>query len=185
MNGLSSNNQSVNLGKENADTDAEANHVSSERPCPDSLAEDVIKNVPQEEEMLTPAQPKAHGIQIWTEIRSSLHAIDHMMSFRVNKKISSEENEPNVGMGKTCLPIEEAWPVKGGSEEDSEDEFFDLDKSESDTTQEVPIADNFSTSTRVAGGDSVPLESLLPCKEELECLVQGGVPMALRGEVDY
>ena len=29
----------------------------------------------------------------------------------------------------------------------------------------------------------VPYESLFPWKEELVCLVRGGVPMALRGEV--
>lgn len=187
VNGLSSNDQRLkldsSLGKENADIHAEANYMSSERPCPDSLPEDAIKNFPEGEEILTPVQPKAHGIQIWSEIRSSLDAIDHMMSFRVKKKISSEKNEQDVGTGKPLPPIEEARPVKGGSEEDSEDEFYDLDRSESDTIQEVPITDNFSVSATVSGGDPTPLESLLPWKEELECLVQGGVPMALRGEL--
>lgn len=79
-------------------------------------------------------------------------------------------------VGKQLPPIEEARTVKGASEDDSDEEFYDLERTESDTTQElVSSTESFS---------SPALESLPPWKEELECLVQGGVPMALRGEVN-
>lgn len=177
----------IGLAKVDADIDAESNaeddHAGSKKLGSDNLTEHVVETVLQPEEVL-PAT-KAHGVQIWTEIRPSLRAIEDMMSFRVKKKVGSEKNEQRVGNGQPLPPIEEARPVKGASEEDSEEEFYDLERSESDTIQEVPAADNVNASAKAADADGVPPDSLLPCKEELECLVQGGVPMALRGEVGY
>ena len=67
------------------------------------------------------------------------------MSFRVKRKVSSVKNKQNFGMEKPLPRIEEARPAKGASEEDSEEEFYDLERSESDTIQEVPVADNVRT----------------------------------------
>ncbi|KAK8987161.1 hypothetical protein V6N11_055473 [Hibiscus sabdariffa] len=67
----------------------------------------------------------------------------------------------------------------GASEEDSDDEFYDAERS--DSVQDSPTSG--SGSTRTGGGaDAAPTESLFPWKEELEVFVRGGVPMALRGE---
>ncbi|XP_071734552.1 uncharacterized protein [Rutidosis leptorrhynchoides] len=108
--------------------------------------------------------PKSHQAQIWTNIRPSLRAIEDMMNARVKKtvtatKTKTEEDDVSV--------------------EDSEDEFYDLDRSESDPISEVLSSDG--ASAPVPG--AVVSESSIDWKKELEFLVQGGVPMALRGEL--
>lgn len=145
---------------------------------PDS--NDSIENVSDKEEEPTTKETKPHRIQIWTEIRPSLHAIENMMSIRVKKKSNLSKDEQDTGSGKPLPSIEEARYIKGASEEDSEDEFYDVERS--DPNQDVPSSD--SVSSNIGGAsDLTPMESLFPWKEELEVLVRGGVPMALRGEV--
>ncbi|CAI9091040.1 OLC1v1025957C1 [Oldenlandia corymbosa var. corymbosa] len=105
-----------------------------------------------------------------------------MMSCRVKKTTGSVNSEQIVEAGNP-LPIEEARPAKGASEDDSEEEFYDLERSESDILQDASLADSAGViGTETGGGGSFP-ESLPPWKEELEILVQGGLPMALRGEL--
>ena len=128
-----------------------------------------------DKEELAAKETKAHGIQIWNEIRSSLHAIEDMMSIRIKKKSNLSKQDQDTRNGKPLLPTEEFRSPKGASEEESEDELYDVERS--DPTQDVPSGDNINAS------DVVPSESLFPWKEELEVLVRGGVPMALRGEV--
>ncbi|XP_057981838.1 uncharacterized protein LOC131167075 isoform X6 [Malania oleifera] len=123
------------------------------------------------------AEAKTHMVQIWTPIRPSLHAIEKMMSNRV-KRSNLSKIEPDNGPAKPLTPIEEARSPKGASEEDSEEEFYDVERS--DLVQDVPSSDNVSSTAASNAGD---VESLFPWKEELECLVRGGVPMALRGEL--
>nr|DAD26016.1 TPA_asm: hypothetical protein HUJ06_027484 [Nelumbo nucifera] len=108
---------------------------------------DSTENVPAKELSAT-KKIKHHKIQIWAEIRASLGAIEHMMSFRVAKRKNLLKTDQESGSGNHLPPIEEARPskVNSASEEASTDNFF-------------------------------------PWKEELECLVRGGVPMALRGEL--
>lgn len=123
-------------------------------------------------------ETKIHHAQIWSLIRPSLHAIEDMMNARVKKKINAKVEQDT---GKAKPPIEEARPTKIGSEEDSEEEFYDVERS--DPTPDAPSGDAVNPSAQGAGGDVAPQESLSPWREELECLVQGGVPMALRGEM--
>ncbi|GER42544.1 Ypt/Rab-GAP domain of gyp1p superfamily protein [Striga asiatica] len=132
----------------------------------DSLSEDckVVQSI---------TESKVHQFQIWTEIRPSLRAIEDMMNSRVKKRVTMSRNEDR----KQLSSIEEARPGKGASEEDSEEEFFDLERSESDLVQEILTTDGIIPTLYTQ------LESTPPWKQELECLVQGGVPMALRGEL--
>ncbi|KAL7109826.1 hypothetical protein ACP275_06G199800 [Erythranthe tilingii] len=110
-------------------------------------------------------------VEIWTEIRPSLRVVEDAMSSRVKKKVNSVKTSQDSPSAKKHLPpIEEAKPGKGASEEDSEEEFYDLERSESDL--DIALIDNI-----------INRESSPPWKEELECLVQGGVPMPLRGEM--
>lgn len=127
---------------------------------------------------------KAPQVQTWAEIRPSLRAIEDLMSSRV-KKINVIKNEPLSGMKKKLSAIEEARPGKGASEEDSDEEFYDLERSESDPNLQSLSADTVPALDSGVDGHATHLESLPPWKEELACLVQGGVPMELRGEVDY
>ncbi|TVU36731.1 hypothetical protein EJB05_18676 [Eragrostis curvula] len=121
----------------------------------------------------TPTQPRPHMIQTWTEIRSSLDHIKEMMSLRVKKKPSSADEEDTKDARRSDTP-EESKPS-----EDSDDEFYDVEKV--DPSQEVPAADS-------ANADSGPnrgadQEEYYPWKEELVCLVRDGLPMAMRGEL--
>lgn len=122
-------------------------------------------------------EAKTHKIQIWAEIRSSLAAIEQMMSSRVTSKKDSTKNTKDQGTNGTHLaPIEEAK-----QSEDSDDEFYDAERL--DPNQEVSSADSTNDpSGTMASQHEVP-DAFYPWKEELECLVHGGLPMALRGEL--
>ncbi|KAJ0558301.1 putative Rab-GTPase-TBC domain-containing protein [Helianthus annuus] len=126
------------------------------------------QKVPEGDDLKEPeAQTTTHQAQIWAQIRPSLRAIEDMMNARVKKKIIATKIEQDVG-----------------AEEDSEDEFYDMERSESDPIPEAPSSVGVGVTT--PGDDCNPdvsLESSVLWKQELEFLVQGGVPMALRGEL--
>ena len=117
---------------------------------------------------------KTHAIQIWSRIRPSLRAIEHMMSVRVKKKNKQSGNDHDTTKKTSYLDTIEELRHSKGSEDDSEDEFFDIEKTD-------PVQESQSESG--SADLSSPLEQHFSWKEELECLVRGGVPMALRGEV--
>ncbi|KAL6547301.1 hypothetical protein OROMI_023022 [Orobanche minor] len=158
---------------------SEDNNVikSSVKPTDSITADD--SSIEDYKEVRSATETKVHQIQIWAEIRPSLHGVEDMMSSRVEKRVSLSKNEPHPdpGVRKQLPVLEEARPGKGTSEEDSEEEFDDLERSESDPSQEILSVDGIPNL-------DTHLESLPPLRQELECLVQGGVPMALRGEVD-
>lgn len=114
---------------------------------------------------------KTREAQIWARIRPSLCAIEEMMSHRVQKKTNLTKKDQDTATTKPSPPIEE----------DSEEEFYDVERS--DPVQDLPSSENLSTSKTVSTAEIVLPEPSFPWKEELECLVQGGVPMALRGEL--
>ncbi|KAI9118836.1 hypothetical protein K1719_010281 [Acacia pycnantha] len=154
---------------------------SSHKPDSDNVA-----NGRKKEELPASEEKKIHRVALWTEIRPSLHTIEDMMSNRVKKCV--ERNRKNVlrdeqmfGTGKSQSNSDEAKSQKGACEEDSDDEFYDVERS--DPSQDVPSADSLNASANGIAGDATPLESSCPWKEELEVLVRGGVPMALRGEL--
>ena len=123
----------------------------------------------------TAKQQRPHKIQIWSEIRPSLSHIGEMMSFRIKKKKKqSSAGEEDTTDGLHTVNTEDSKPS-----EDSDDEFYDVEKV--DPSQEGPVADsaNADSGTNRAASQ----EGYFPWKEELECLVRGGLPMALRGEV--
>ncbi|KAK4775219.1 hypothetical protein SAY86_010154 [Trapa natans] len=127
---------------------------------------------------------RAHQIQIWSNIRPCLHVIEDLMSIRVKKRNSVVKDKQSAGNGKLMPQIEEARSPMGASDEDSDDEFYDVEKSESsDAIQESTSSDSLNAVTDESTINSTLLESLIPWKEELEVLVRGGVPMALRGEL--
>lgn len=121
-------------------------------------------------------QPRPHKIQIWSEIRPSLGHIQEMMNSRVKKKQSSSVKEGHSGDELDPDNPEESKPS-----EDSDDEFYDVEKV--DPSQEVPAADIANADSGANRG--ADQEDFYPWKEELECLVRDGLPMALRGEVHF
>uniref|UniRef100_A0A0D3EVY4 Rab-GAP TBC domain-containing protein n=1 Tax=Oryza barthii TaxID=65489 RepID=A0A0D3EVY4_9ORYZ len=118
-------------------------------------------------------QQRPHKIQIWSEIRPSLGHIGEMMSLRVKKKQSSADKE-NAANELQSANNEEIKPS-----EDSDDEFYDVEKV--DPNQEGPVADSADADSGM--NVDANQEGHYPWKEELECLVCDGLPMALRGEL--
>lgn len=171
-----------NSGSTNLTSDDSQNNVAD---YDDSDGNKTKPNDLNEEKTKVPSvtDGKVHRVQTWTEIRPSLRAIEDLMSSRVKKKVNLNKSEPDLAAGKQLHSIDEAKPGKGASEEDSEEEFYDVERSESDPVQEIPPADGIPASAVGPAGHAAHTESLPPWKEELGCLVQGGVPMALRGEV--
>lgn len=122
----------------------------------------------EDNEEMVEKEAKPHKIQIWSQIRPSLAVIEEMMSSRVkNNKDSAKDAEDLGRNGPHLVSIQEAK-----QSEDSDDEFYDVERS--DPNQEMTSNDGTHVSSS---------ESFSPLKEELECLVHGGLPMALRGEV--
>lgn len=177
VNGLSADEDKNALHHEATKLDVDA---SSEKEVQKLVSNDSSENV-TEKESQEAVETRIHRIQIWTEIRPSLHAIEEMMSTRVKKKRDPSLKEKETELGKHHPAAEEVRSIKGASEEDSEDEFYDVERS--DPVQDVPSSDSVNASATASPGDVIPPESSFPWKEELECLVRGGVPMALRGEV--
>ncbi|PIA32044.1 hypothetical protein AQUCO_04600012v1 [Aquilegia coerulea] len=120
-------------------------------------------------------ETRTHKVQIWTQIRPSLGALDHMMRFRVKKSKHLQKNVEVFGL-LNQITVLESSQQKGHSEEDSDEEFYDVERS--DRIQEAPLVDRIGTARHA---DTPDPSSVL--KEELEFLVHGGVPMALRGEL--
>ncbi|XP_011011811.1 PREDICTED: TBC1 domain family member 8B [Populus euphratica] len=149
--------------------------ISGEEPSSDVLPENVTK------EKQSATSKKTHGIQIWTEIRPSLHVIEDMMSLRIMRKANQSKDQQETKKESMVPSFEDAKSAKGASEEDSEDEFYDVERS--DPNQDTSSSDSASAPATGAPADALPLESSFPWKEELEVLVRGGVPMALRGEL--
>ncbi|CAK9155102.1 unnamed protein product [Ilex paraguariensis] len=182
VNGLSTKEDSTILHAETTLQDADfslENGVTGDYLNDKKGFDGLTENVTQKED--EPMEAKTHRAQIWSEIRPSLHAIEEMMSLRVVKKINGMRNEQDAGVGKPLSSIEEGRPAKGASEEDSEEEFYDVERS--DPTQDVHSNESVTVPLTGATVDMAYSESLFPWNEELECLVQGGVPMALRGEL--
>ncbi|CAA7052006.1 unnamed protein product [Microthlaspi erraticum] len=140
----------------------------------DSQKEDGLKNSGSdltardvgEEEEHPNAEMNVKQIQLWTEIRPSLRAIEEVMSVRVKTKGEQEDQKLT----------DEAKSSKGVYENDSEDEFYDVERSD-------PVHYGANLSGISSPADATSLESACPWKEELDVLVRGGAPMALRGEL--
>ncbi|KAJ6793617.1 TBC1 domain family member 8B-like isoform X1 [Iris pallida] len=101
-----------------------------------------------------------------------------MMSSRVIIKKDLESSECDAGTkGPHLAPVEEPK-----HSEDSDDEFYDVERS--DLSQDVPSGDSSNVdSSKVHASQGAASEQCVLWKEELECLVHGGLPMALRGEL--
>ncbi|KAK4749347.1 hypothetical protein SAY87_026796 [Trapa incisa] len=114
---------------------------------------------------------KAHKVQKWADIRPMLGAIENMVSSRVKFK-KMEDAQQTLKDGR--LPPLEETPSGRISEDDIEEEINADDVSNGSS--------KFSTEERPAN-EQVSPESSFPWKDELECLVRGGLPHDLRGEL--
>ncbi|XP_010427242.1 PREDICTED: TBC1 domain family member 10B [Camelina sativa] len=144
-----------------------------------SLGSDVTPESATEEEGHPDAEKNVHRVQLWTEVRPSLRSIEELMSSRVKKKGDLSKSEQEAPKVKSLLSFDDCKSFKGASENDSEDEFYDVERSD---VQDGSSSDGTSVSGIPVAADASPM-STCPWKEELEVLIRGGVPMALRGEL--
>ncbi|XP_014513389.1 TBC1 domain family member 8B [Vigna radiata var. radiata] len=181
------------LGDEVAEPEADPSsekgvHEASNRIPDDS--ENAAENDSPKEVAAT-EEAKVHRVQLWTEIRSTLRTIEDMMSVRVKKKAGSVKDErikkymlkddKIIETEKSPLHSDDVKSPKGLLEEDSEEEYYDVERS--DPSPDMPLADGTNASANGITADAAPPEASFPWREELEVLVRGGVPMALRGEL--
>lgn len=179
------------LGDESVGQEADAGSEKGVDEHPASSQIPAAENGIRREELPASEETKVHRVRLWTEIRSSLLTIEDMMSIRVKKKtgpVKDERTKKSVSKDenitdtvKSLSHSDDAKSPKGACEEDSDEEFYDVERS--DPSPDTPLVDGFSTSSNGIAADAAPLEALCPWIEELEVLVRGGVPMALRGEL--
>lgn len=158
----------------------ELNKGAGEDLRTEKLGSDVTPDNASEEEGLPDAEKNVHRVQLWTEIRPSLRSIEELMSIRVKKKGDLSKGEQEAPKVKSSPSFDDAKSSKGASENDSEDEFYDVERSD---VQDGSSSDSTSVSGIPVPADATSSVSTCPWKEELEVLIRGGVPMALRGEV--
>ncbi|CAN6471059.1 unnamed protein product [Victoria cruziana] len=114
-----------------------------------------------------------------------------MMGIHLRKRKEMGTSESDVASGPYLPTVEEKRPGRKGSsssahtgsfEDDSEEVFYDIERS--DPNQDAPLSDHSRADSATSSvADGVVSETFGPWREELECLVHGGVPMALRGEL--
>nr|GME01811.1 TBC1 domain family member 8B-like isoform X2 [Ipomoea batatas] len=149
-----------------ADVVGEADDSDREKPLSDIQTENNL-----EKEVPPSTQSKPREVKTWTDIKSSLCAIETMMASRVKKKNYLKGDQ--LTSSHDHLPIEESKPSKGESEDEDENDNVILD----DSTR--------GAAEGCTADDGISVESSVPWKDELELLVQGGVPRDLRGEVHF
>ncbi|CAE6076305.1 unnamed protein product [Arabidopsis arenosa] len=177
VNGSSENSHAPSSESEK-EKEVELNKAPGEDLHTDKLGSDVTPDNASEEEGHPDAEKNVHRVQLWTEIRPSLRSIEDLMSIRVKKKGDLSKIEQEALKVKSSPSFDDAKSAKGASENDSEDEFYDVERSD---VQDGSSSDGTSVSG-IPAPDASPL-STCPWKEELEVLIRGGVPMALRGEL--
>ncbi|KAK8950335.1 hypothetical protein KSP40_PGU011838 [Platanthera guangdongensis] len=124
-------------------------------------------------------EERSHKTRIWSQIRPSLAAIEQLMRHRVRKKTYLMSEKRDTRRSESGVVLTEVAKHL----DDSEDEFYDMDRS--DVNQEVSsgYSSGADSVINMANQGSALPESYFPWKEELEFLIRGGLPMALRGEV--
>ncbi|CBI32635.3 unnamed protein product, partial [Vitis vinifera] len=115
----------------------------------------------QQKEVLVEKEPKAGKVRKWARIRLSLSAIESTMSLRIKERKNMKDEQ----IGRNHLP---------SIEEDFE-EVLSFNLISDDSGNESLEAS--------AAANGISPEPFFPWKEELVCLVRGGLPKALRGEV--
>nr|GMD31802.1 TBC1 domain family member 8B-like isoform X1 [Ipomoea batatas] len=150
--------------EDSEDVVGEADDSDREKPLSDIQTENNL-----EKEVPPSTQSKPREVKTWTDIKSSLCAIETMMASRVKKKNYLKGDQ--LTSSHDHLPIEESKPSKGESEDEDENDNVILD----DSTR--------GAAEGCTADDGISVESSVPWKDELELLVQGGVPRDLRGEV--
>ncbi|XP_019159395.1 PREDICTED: TBC1 domain family member 8B-like isoform X1 [Ipomoea nil] len=143
----------------------EADDSDREKPLSDIQTENNL-----EKEVPPSTQSKRREVKTWTDIKSSLCAIETVMASRVKKK-NYLKGDQLTSSPDHLLPTEESKPSRGESGDEDENDNVILDDS-TRTAAEGCTAD-----------DGISVESSVPWKDELEILVHGGVPRDLRGEV--
>ncbi|XP_019710424.1 uncharacterized protein [Elaeis guineensis] len=173
---LAESTQVLSNGSSGQDFGAEVPNVSGNDSDQSGMDKrDGSEDVGAEKEPVEKEKVKIHRTLTWSQIRPSLAAIEQLMSQRVKKRKSPSSDEQERGRSGNCLaPIEEV--ARSSKEGESEEEFYDVERS--NAVKEEALSGDAGNADSVA-----TQEPFFPWEEELKCLVRGGVPMALRGEL--
>ncbi|KFK22211.1 hypothetical protein AALP_AAs50665U000800 [Arabis alpina] len=117
--------------------------MAMKRRMIEGLGSDLTPGIVSEEDEHPDAEKNVRRFQIWTVIRPPLRAVEDLMSVRVNKKGDSSNGEQEAHKLKSSLSTDEANSSNGVYEKDSEDEFYDVERSD-------PIQDGSSDGTSVS-----------------------------------
>lgn len=130
-------------------------------------------------------------LEMWGQIRPTLWPVEQALRSRykkIKKTHSAGLKTSSVAASSELVSPKEAAssPTKNPIvvSEDESEEFYDMERSDvNDGVHNAnAMPDGLGVATN-ANTDEQGEEEPCPWKEELDALVQGGVPMALRGEV--
>ncbi|KAF3331683.1 TBC1 domain family member 8B-like isoform X1 [Carex littledalei] len=164
---------------------AESDETSEEK---NEKKEEMIENLePTSENNTVSDEIKSPNELSWDSVSAALSAIEHMMSRRIKSdkiKNAKEEFEEAKGEGTRDSQIssteDESKPgtANGAHSEGSDEDFYDVPLSGTGEKGE-----NADTNGKRGSHNEAPKDADFSWQEELESLVRGGVPMALRGEL--
>ncbi|XP_020591443.1 rab GTPase-activating protein 1 isoform X2 [Phalaenopsis equestris] len=123
-------------------------------------------------------QELIHKTQCWSQIRPSLALIEQWMSARVKRKTYFLIDEGDAQRSANGIVHNQEIKIL----DDSEDEFYDVERSDVNQEASSGYGSGTDAAVNLTNQGALP-ESSVPWKEELEFLVSGGLPMALRGEI--
>ncbi|XP_002968609.2 EVI5-like protein [Selaginella moellendorffii] len=109
-------------------------------------------------------------VQRWGELRPSLNIVEQGIATNAGRQQHATKPLENGDVLKTRKTDSGASDI-----DDSDDEFYDVDKSDA-VADSLVSSDQSDSESAIHGKES-------PWREELQFLVRGGVPMALRGEL--
>eukprot|EP00250_Pteridium_aquilinum_P018657 c24152_g1_i3 orf=1889-3292(-) len=163
------------------------------------LAQSTEEKAQQEDNVTTEAVrtngDRERKLEMWGHIRPNLWPVEQALRSRYKKikkaHSAGKSTFPVIAPSEVASPQTESSPAKNSVvvSEDESEEFYDMERSDTVANDGIqtanPVQDGLGgATTAITDEDSEQdEEELCPWKEELDALVQGGVPMALRGEV--
>ncbi|KAH7373511.1 hypothetical protein KP509_17G059800 [Ceratopteris richardii] len=130
-------------------------------------------------------------LEMWGQVRPSLWPIEQALYSRYKKIKTMHSTGTSVSVAEAPSELAATQSVNsparnsGVISEDEFEEFYDVERSDvvSDAASSTIAVEEGATGIDTNEGSEDYDEEQCPWKEELDALVQGGVPMALRGEV--
>ncbi|KAJ4816862.1 TBC1 domain family member 8 [Rhynchospora pubera] len=164
---------------------AESDEISKEKNEKKDEKIDSLEQISENNPVLD--ENKSPNVLSWDSVSASLSAIEQMMSHKIKghkmetvEEGSEDEEAEEKEDPKLSSTEDESKPgtVNGVHSEGSDEDFYDVPLGGTGEKNE-----NAETNGKAEPHDETEEDAGFSWKEELESLVRGGVPMALRGEL--